>query len=109
MKMDATGAPSFRREVELRHCLLTIRRFTLTETDADELRCDLVCEVPDNDTGKPRPLHWARFMSRALSDAEVRSDIYRELRNMLCHELAEAWHVDGVRTHDPHGKPGRVQ
>lgn len=102
MKLETSRAPSFKKQVEIKNCFLPMVRFELTETDRDELRCDLVCTVPDRDTGAPRPLHWARFMSRDMSDDEVVQDIYREVRNMLVHELAESWHVEGERIHDPH-------
>lgn len=103
MKLDTTKAPSFPLSLEFKHFFMPITRFALTETDSDEYRCDLVCQVPDRDNGTLKPLHWARFISRDLTPTEVASDIYREVRNMLVHELAEAWHLDGKRIHDPHG------
>lgn len=102
MICDTSRAPSFRLSLELRNFVLAVDRFDIAD-DGDFVRCDIVCEVPHRDTGAPFPLHWARFMPRTMTDHEIAKDIYAELRNMIVHELAEAWIVGDDRVHDPHG------
>lgn len=58
--------------------------------------------VRDRDTGKQITLGGMSYGLPAEGEDLV-AWIYKQLQRHVLHELAEAFHVDGVRVFDPHG------
>lgn len=58
------------------------------------------------DTGKPFRIETRRPLILSNNKKEIVDYIYWSLQNVILHEVAESFKVDGVRTYDPH--TGRV-
>ena len=105
MKNKVDGFPY---NIELRNFPLPVLRFELEEindtyADSRELRFTFVVGATDS-RDPSKTFNPARVTFFPLSeDMEfVRDEIYSTIRELMVHELDEAWHVDGIRTHEPH-------
>jgi hypothetical protein len=64
-------------------------------------------KIKDRDTGLPSYVDFEQSYSEAQidpwdEDAAMELALYRPLRDMAIHEVAEALHFKGVRIYDPH-------
>lgn len=105
-ELDTINAHPFGIRVALKNFPLPITRFALAAASDGSWRFDVAIEVAQRDTGKPMELHWAMFFPHTLDEKAVVGQMYLTLQNMLMHELAESWLVDGTRPDDPHGDLG---
>ena len=91
---------------------IDLTRFALTNLKAEVvheygevmLRCSYQCL--DIQTREPKSIHvTTRLNSQALEYLPadfLNETVYRELCNMVLHELDECLHIDGKQLHDPH-------
>ena len=60
-------------------------------------------EVPDRDSGQLTNLGGMQYgLPPSLEDEALIGWVYVQLQRHVLHELAESFHVDGVRVCDPH-------
>lgn len=92
MFLDTTEAPHFGAQIiELRNFPFNVTEFRATSNSTVVVAFD----VPDREAHTP-------FTLRREVRASTAEAIYEELQDMVLHELAEAFHVDGERVYDPH-------
>ncbi len=74
-----------------------------------EVRCAFDTTVPNRDGGGAiRVTHGFRVpLDPRIDDKRLLDLIYAEARRVFLHELDECFHVDGVRTRDPHASEQR--
>lgn len=80
---------------------------------SDDFRFRLECWVPHRDTGRSDlPLEssysWPPYAAQHLTREEVIAAVYSKAKELVLHELDEAWHVDGYRCADPHSPNPKV-
>ncbi len=71
----------------------------------------ITIRVLDRQTGAPTTLTQREFMERPWwwESSFFRDRILHSIERLMLHEVREAFHVDGLRIHDPHkNEPGYV-
>lgn len=80
---------------------IAISSVSISELEGD-YHATISVLVPDRESGTPRAVFHTRRIYEDYEEAML-LDVIREMtRNVFNHEWAEAFHVDGVRVHDPH-------
>lgn len=76
----------------------------------------IVARLRDRNTGRPVDIAFADalpflgFASARFSITMLDDFIFRSVEKVVLHEVAECFHLDGVRVHDPHRhEPGYVR
>ncbi len=65
----------------------------------------IIMHVPDRETGHHRRQFYEMplYLEVFEDEQDVLTVMFEAARSAFLHELDECWHVDGVRTRDPHG------
>ncbi len=98
------------REVVIQRLAFPIRKITLELSYHGALMAVIALRVPDRDGDGQREVQFRQVIVHSMgSDPDLEAmykcavrTLYEALRIVMRHELDEAFHVAGVRVHDPH-------